>query len=435
MMLGSKKDHSPFMIFLASKSSDVALRMYFLGRGFAAVSLFHGRVLHNRTVLAISFAVFAVYTGLGMVNTVRVLYVQSHGASLTLISTMTSIYLVAIILFQYPISWSADHWGRKPVIVVSLLMQAAISALYVVVTNPVGFVLLRFLEGVAAAGVLPAARALIADTVPIEQRGEAYGLFTAFFNTGFLIGPGIGGLLATFNYAAVFLAAVFMRLIAATLVILLIPFVPPKIEVRPSIAPIISYKRLFVLPLLGAYLIAAGNYVYAGFENTLMPLWMHDHLGASIAIIGLAYTAWALPTMFLSPLGGRLADQKQRSMLILLFGLAQVPLYFTYGFANSAFLVVVLYAIHGTLYAFLQPALDTHIASASESSLRARIQGIYATSTSIGSLVGASALTPLYALNFRLPLFTIGAGYGCCLLIGYTLIHLSERRNKRSDIL
>jgi MFS family permease len=345
------------------------------------------RILRHRTVLAVCCAVFAVYTGLGMVNTVRVLYVQAHGASLVLISAMTSVYLIATLLFQYPVSWLADRWGRKPVMAGSLSLQATLSILYLVVVDPKSFIILRFLEGAAAAGVLPSARALIADTVPLDQRGEAYGLFTAFFNTGFLIGPGLGGLIATINYADVFLLTAGMRLVAAALVVLMIPHIQAQRQVGQSKERGISLKRLFTLPLLGAYLIACSNYVYAGFENTLMPLWMHDHLGASLTVIGLAYTTWAVPTMLLSPFGGQLADRKRRSSLILLFGLAQVPLYFAYGLANEALLVVILYAVHGAIYAFLQPALDTQVAFFSESSLRARVQGIYASAASIGSLI------------------------------------------------
>lgn len=150
-----------------------------------------------------------------------------------------------------------------------------------------------------------------------------------------------------------------------------------------------------------------------------------------LAVCCLAYTTWAVPTMLLSPFGGQLADRKRRSSLILLFGLAQVPLYFAYGLANEALLVVILYAVHGAIYAFLQPALDTHVAFFSESSLRARVQGIYASAASIGSLIGASALTPLYATNFRLPLFVMGMGYGICLLLGYTLIRRSESQGIR----
>src|SRR5271165_2909555 len=80
-----------------------------------------GRLLRNRALLAVSLTVFASFSGLGMVNTVRVLYAQSHGASLGIISAMGSAYLIANFIFQYPAGWVADHWGRRQVMIVGLV--------------------------------------------------------------------------------------------------------------------------------------------------------------------------------------------------------------------------------------------------------------------------------------------------------------------------
>lgn len=173
---------------------------------------------------------------------------------------------------------------------------------------------------------------------------------------------------------------------------------------------------------------AFGDFLFVGFDITLMPLWLHDHLGASVALIGVAYIAWSLPNMLLSPIGGRIADRVRRSWLIFIFGLAQVPLYITYGLMNVALVVVGLFALHGLVYAFIQPAVDAHVAKSSASNIRARVQGMYSTFGLIGAFVGASGFTQLYAINFRFPMFAIGIGYGICVLIGGTMIRLSERR-------
>jgi MFS family permease len=190
----------------------------------------------------------------------------------------------------------------------------------------------------------------------------------------------------------------------------------------------LPYRALFTLPLIGAYIIAFGDYLWLGFDITLTPLWMHDHLGASVALIGIAYMAWSLPNTILAPFGGRLADRKRRSLLILIFGLAQVPLYLSYGLITMMLAIIVLFAIHGAVYAFIQPAVDSYVASWSGSDVRARVQGMYSTIGLIGSFLGASGFTALYNLNFRLPMITMGLGYGTCLLIGAALIRLNERR-------
>jgi MFS family permease len=385
--------------------------------------------LSNRTLLAVSLTVFAAYTGIGMVGTVRVLYTESHGASLALISLMGSVYLVSTFAFQYPIGWLGDRWERKRIMVISLLAQAVLTGLYLFVTDPITFVVLRFFEGIAAAGMLPSARTMITEAVPMEQQGEAFGVFGAFFNIGFLLGPGIGGILAATGYTSTFIVAIIFRLVAVVLILTMIRTTKQgggRSVGKPATS--IPFRMLFTPALMGAYLVAFGNFLYMGFEITLFPLWMHDHLGASVAVIGFAFMAWSVPNALLSPIGGRMADRWRRSWLILIFGLAQVPIYLAYGSANMAIIVVVLYGVHGAVYAFMQPALDAHVAASSGSNFRARIQGLYATAGSIGAFIGASGSALLYAINFRLPLFIMGILCVIYIVIGARLIGVSERR-------
>lgn len=385
-------------------------------------------MLRNRSFVAVSLAVCAAYIGIGLVGPVRILYAESRGASLAIISAMASAFLISNFAAQFPAGWLADRWGRRRLMAAGLVAQALLSLAYIFVSDPVMFVALRFVEGLAGAAILPSARALIADAVAPEQRGEAYGLFGSFFNAGFLIGPALGGLLASTGYTSVFIAAVACRIAALAIVVIFVPHTAQRYAAARETAGAVRLRDLFALPLVGAYILAFGDYLYLGFDLALMPLWMHDHLGATTTLIGLAYVAFAAPSIVLSPIGGRVADRSRRSWLILGFGLGQVPLYVMYGLAGSIWLVVGLFAVHAVLYSFIQPAVDTHVAAASAEDARARVQGMYATIGLAGAFVGANALTPLYALNFRLPLFALGAAYGLCVVVGGLLVRRSESR-------
>jgi MFS family permease len=111
----------------------------------------------NRTLLAVSFTVAAAYTGIGMVGPVRVLYARQQGATLEIIGAMASAYLVANFVAQYPASWLADRWGRRRMMVLGLIAQALLSVAYIFIVDPLLFVVLRCVQGLAAAPVLPTA--------------------------------------------------------------------------------------------------------------------------------------------------------------------------------------------------------------------------------------------------------------------------------------
>jgi MFS family permease len=385
-------------------------------------------MLRNRMLLAVSIAVFAAFTGTGMIIPVRVLYAQEQGASLAIIGAMATAFLISNFIFQYPMGWIADRWGRKRIMVLGLLGQAGMSLLYLLVTDPVMFVVLRLVEGVFSATMLPPARALIADTIDPAKRGEAYGVFNGFFNASFLLGPGIGSLLASLSYELVFVGAVIVRLVAVVIVSLIVHDTPRPHQAEGARTRAVPLRELFSLPLIGAYILVFGDYLYLGFDQTIFPLWMHDHLGASVAIIGLVYIVWAIPTTILSPVGGRLADRVRRSALMLALGGAQVPLYFTYGLITEAGPVIALSVAHGAVYALMQPAVDAHLAAASPPDARARIQGVYSSVGLAGAFVGANGLTVIYEVDYRLPLFGLGLVFGICVLIGALLVRRSEAR-------
>jgi len=384
-------------------------------------------MLRDRSLLAISLVVAVTFIGIGMVVPVRVLYAQSRGASLAIIGAMASAFLLSNFLCQYPVGWLSDRWGRKRIMVCGLIAQAALGLVYLTVTDPLAFVALRLVEGAFAAAVLPAARALVADIVPPERRGEAYGIFGAFLNAGFLLGPALGGLLATTGYASAFVGSCVFRLAALVIVVTLVRDEGqdrPAARLRARAAP---RRALFTRPLLGAYILVFGDNLYFGFDLTLMPLWMRQHLGAPVAAIGLAYAVWALPNIVGAPLGGRFADRARRSSLIIAFGLAQVPLYAAYGLSSTIAPVIFIFGLHGAVYALMQPAVDATLAAASPPEARARAQSVYSAVGLASAFIAANTLSALYGLNFRLPLFVMAGGFGLCVLIGGALIRFSER--------
>ncbi|HEY8287429.1 MAG TPA: MFS transporter [Chloroflexota bacterium] len=383
-------------------------------------------MLRNRSLLAISVVVAITFIGIGMVVPVRILYAQSRGASLAVIGAMASAFLLTNFLCQYPVGLLADLWGRRRLMILGLAGQAALGLVYLTVSDPLEFVALRCLEGALSASVLPAARALVADSVPPEQRGQAYGIFGSFLNAGFLLGPALGGLLATSGYAGAFIGSCLFRVLALAIVLVLVRDerrTQPEERARARSVP---RRALLTAPLLGAYILAFGDNLYFGFDLTLMPLWMHDHLGAPVVAIGLAYAIWAFPNIIGAPLGGRIADRFRRSGLILASGLAQVPLYTAYGLAGSIGPAIIVFGVHGAVYGLMQPAVDATLATASPPDARARVQGLYSAVGLASAFIAANSFGTLYSLNFRLPLFVMAGGFGLCVLVGGTLIRRSE---------
>jgi MFS family permease len=247
-------------------------------------------------------------------------------------------------------------------------------------------------------------------------------------NAGFLLGPALGGMVASYGYSTAFIGSCVFRLAALAVVLLFVRTGGRTSTAERQRARSVPWRALVTLPLVGVYVLTFGDNLYFGFDLTLMPLWMRNHLGATVALIGLTYAVWALPNIIGSPIGGRLADRVRRSRMILIFGLAQVPMYMAYGLANSVIPVIVVSGLHGAVYSLMQPAVDAHLAASSPPDARARAQGMYSAIGLASAFMASNILPPLYGLNFRLPLFIMAGGFGLCVLVGGTLVRLSERR-------
>jgi MFS family permease len=382
----------------------------------------------NRTLLAVSGSVGMSMLGIGMVVPVRVLYAQSHGASLAVIGAMASAFLLSSFIFQYPVGWLADVWGKRLVMNIGLIGLAVLTLFWLTVTDPILFVALRFVEGIFASGVTSSARALLTDEIPDEQRGQAFGIYGACMNAGFLLGPALGGLLASTGYTPTFIGSAVFRLLAFALVL---AFVPRGRQMHPDVrarAAAVSRRALWTLPLVGAYILFLGDNFYFGFDLTLAPLWLKHHVGASIAFIGLSYAVWALPNVLLTPYGGRIADRMRRSTLILTFGILQIPCYIAFAFVSSVAVALAVFALHGAIYAMMQPSVDANLAAFSPPNARGRAQGLYSAIGMVGAFAAANTLSALYGVNFRLPLFVMAAAFSVCVLVGGIMVRVAEGR-------
>jgi len=100
----------------------------------------------------------------------------------------------------------SDAYGRRPVMLVSLLGLAADYLLMALAPTILFLYIGRLIAG-AFGATLSTANAYIADVSPPETRAQNFGLIGAAFGIGFVLGPVIGGLLGDFGPRVPFYAA------------------------------------------------------------------------------------------------------------------------------------------------------------------------------------------------------------------------------------
>jgi MFS family permease len=119
-----------------------------------------------------------------------------------------SVYVLLYVVGTPLLAKRSDRLGRRRVFVESLALFGAGSIVAAAAWSLPLLLTGRAIQAFGAAGLLPVAAAVIAETVPLERRGRTLGLIGAVFGIAFLLGPLLGGLLLRSSWRWLFLVNV-----------------------------------------------------------------------------------------------------------------------------------------------------------------------------------------------------------------------------------
>jgi MFS family permease len=120
---------------------------------------------------------------------------ETYGFTTFQLGVMSGLLSLAWALTQLPIGRLIDRYGSKPFMVLSEALGIVVVGGWLFSTSFVAFAALYALFGLVAATWAPALRALLANSVPTEQLGEAMGRLSAFRGLIGFPAPYLGGLL------------------------------------------------------------------------------------------------------------------------------------------------------------------------------------------------------------------------------------------------
>ena len=157
----------------------------------------------------------AVFT---MMSTLEVQFNDRLHQTAFAFSVAFSALMVSRLLAQIPLGHLSDRIGRKPLIVLGLLLMAPASALLGEVTSTFQLTGLRLIQGLASAGIAAPAFALAADLSKVGGEGRQMSVITMGFGLGIAVGPLIAGVLAVVFFELPFLIGGALSLLAAWIV-------------------------------------------------------------------------------------------------------------------------------------------------------------------------------------------------------------------------
>ena len=229
--------------------------------------------------------------GFGVILPHLAYYAEELGASSAQIGFLIGIYAAMQLIFAPMWGHLSDRYGRRPAILIGLVGNAGALALFGAAQSLLGLFIARGLSGIFSAAVLPTVMAYVADVTTEEERGRGMGLMGAAMGLGFIVGPGIGGMMGSHNLP--FFVAGGLSLGTFGFALILLPeslktFQPLDTQELP-ISPWSALNH----PLTPLFLVAFFSaFIFSGLE-TVFPLFIKDQLnygakemGAMFVVMG-----------------------------------------------------------------------------------------------------------------------------------------------------
>jgi EmrB/QacA subfamily drug resistance transporter len=185
-------------------------------------------------LVAIAASVLVVGLDLTVLNLALPTMSVSLHASTSDLQWITDSYSLVLAALILPAGLLGDRFGRKRLLLISLVLFGASSAACAYATSVGELIAARAVLGIGAAAIFPLALSVLPVLFAPEERQKAVAAIAGATMLSFPIGPIVGGyLLSHFWWGSVFLINVPVVVIAVTAVAVLMP--ESRSERRPSI--------------------------------------------------------------------------------------------------------------------------------------------------------------------------------------------------------
>ena len=286
-----------------------------------------------------------------------------------------------------------DRFGRKGIIIFGLIASSFSTVAMGFVSTFQFFFVLAFFIGILTDVAGPAHQAMIADILPEKQRADGYGILRVAFNLSVVIGPAIGGILASRSYLLLFLSDAAISFLTVILIAIFLPETKP--QAHPD-APketmgstFAGYGQVFrnaaFMLFLGAVLLQVFTYMNM---NTSLGVYLRNEHGTPESGYGLLLSMNAAMVVLMQfPITRRIT--KYPPMIMMAGGTFLYAIGFSmYGFTSTFIWFVIAMVIITIGEMIVSPVSQALVASFAPEDMRGRYMAVSGFSWGIPFAVG-----------------------------------------------
>jgi DHA1 family tetracycline resistance protein-like MFS transporter len=342
-------------------------------------------------------------------------------------------------LFGPVVGGLSDRFGRRPILLISLVAMAA-DYLLMAVAGTIWLLLIGRIIGGITAATHSTANAYIADISKPKEKSANFGLIGAAFGLGFVLGPLIGGLLAEYGTRAPFYAAAILSGLNA-----LFGWVVLKETVTDAIRrpfslkranPFGAFKALSKLPMIGTLL---GVYFFYSIAHTVYPaIWSYfgkERFDWDPATIGLSLGLFGIMMAVVQGFLIRPAIKYLGERGTIIYGLFFDILAFGFLSIVTSGTVALLFVPVAALAGIVSPALQGLMSQAVGDDQQGELQGALTSLSALAMIISPMLMTSTFAAftSETAPFYMPGAPFLLALILTLMAIALFMRHRSSGD--
>jgi len=373
--------------------------------------------------------------GVGIVIPTLPLYVSSFGLSAFSTTLLFTVFSLCAFLSSPILGVLSDKFGRRTVLITSILSTAAGWLIFAVArTIPLLF-LGRIVDGSAAGNFSTAQNVLIDISKNDQERTHNLGLMGATFGLGFIVGPLLGGLLSHISPTFPFWFSGILAIINALLVYFLLPETNQHINknlplTANPLSPLLkASKNKKLLPSYVAWLLFM--FGVAGMQG-IFALYTNQHFGWGALTNGIVFSGMGIIIALNQGLGLKHFWLKhwrepQLELWLLLasalgFLVLEIPIlfFFLIGLLMNTFTQGVLRVV-----------MTSQVAGASSPHERGETLGVLSSLSYVGMAIGPAIAGIVFDMHPHLP-FIISSLY---LTIAFIIVWRHRLNVKQIDLI
>jgi MFS transporter, ACDE family, multidrug resistance protein len=311
----------------------------------------------------------------------------------------------------------ADRFGRKTILVPSMLLFGVAGVLCAFQKDYQGLLVMRFFQGIGGASFGSLNVTLIGDLYSGEKRGQAMGYNASVLSIGTAAFPAFGGLLASFNWHYVFLLpGLILPFVFLVFFKLKTPEIRNTVSLRKYLGNVwktVNRKETWGL-LIANILVFISLY---GAFLSFFPILMGERFHANSLVIGVTMSLMSLATAFFASQLGR-ARKKYKSVHLFYFSsIVYATSLVIMAFATNWFFLIFSVILFGMGHGLFIPNLQTALVELAPLPERAAFMSLNGMVLRIGQTLGP-VMAALFYFNHNLqPVYLFSAVFAFMIVI------------------